>query len=437
MTTDTLLPFQEVGAAFLAARLRGALLDEPGVGKTGQAVRAMDLIGARRVVIVAPAAAHEAGVWPNEYAKFGQRKLRFVRGQKLGDLSYWLKGYADVLLLSYEMATAWTSRLRAGDIIDLVIFDESHRLKTQTALRTRALVGPDCDGKFGLAEWAVNVWWLTGTANPNDAADCWSMLRFCGATRLDKDAFCIRYYTRKGSGRAPLHEPRRDKLPELRQMIRSCTLRRTEKETDPERPATFFTTQEIDGDTQDIRDLLAAHPGMEDAVKEAVEAGGLSLIDAAHIATLRRLVGEAKAPVFARLLVDEIRDGLEKVVVFGLHIAALGFVRDTLTAAGIGSVSGRDDRDAVQRFQTDPSAQVFLGNIVASGTAITLHAAARVIMFESSWAPMDNYQAIKRVARRGQTRKVHAQWITLKNSIDEHVNAVVRRKTAAIAQVEG
>lgn len=431
-----LLPYQEAGAVWLASRNRVALLDEPGVGKTAQAIRAWDLLGVERAVVVAPAEAHRAGVWKNEYAKFGQRSLRFIKGLTEHDRDFWLRGKSDVLLLSYEMATNWASRLKR-DVIDCIVFDEAHRLKNAGAARTRALIGPECNGRFGLAEWAVNGWWLTGTANPNDAADCWSMLRFCGATQLNKDAFTTRYYSKRQRTYSASYKPRPEMLAELRQVIRSCSLRRTERDTGDLRPPIFMTTTELDGDTTEIRALLAAHPAMERAVLEAVDSGGLSFLDAQHVATLRRLVGESKAPIFAKLLVASLQDGLEKVVVFGIHIQALKLVKQALVDAGIGVVYGREDEGAVERFQTDPACRVYLGNIVASGTAITLTAAARVIMFESSWAPMDNYQAIKRVHRKGQARKVHAQWISLANSIDETVSATLARKTAAIAAVEG
>ncbi len=52
----SLFPFQETGAAFLASRERAGLFDEPGVGKTAQAIRALDLRGAIRGIVVAPGA---------------------------------------------------------------------------------------------------------------------------------------------------------------------------------------------------------------------------------------------------------------------------------------------------------------------------------------------------------------------------------------------
>src|ERR1700744_5168442 len=100
-----LLPYQKTGAAFLAARDRGALFDSMGVGKSAQAVRALDLVGAQRILIVCPTAVRE--VWKGELAKFARRPRRILKGRDIQDLNTWLRGKADVLLLSYEMAVRW------------------------------------------------------------------------------------------------------------------------------------------------------------------------------------------------------------------------------------------------------------------------------------------------------------------------------------------
>lgn len=435
-----LFPYQEDGSKFLATRDRGALFDVPGIGKTAQAIRALDLIGAKRVVIVCPAAVRE--VWKGEFAKFARIPRRILKGIGIQDLNTWLRGKSDVLLLSYEMATKWSHRMN-GDIIDAVIFDESHYLKSFTALRTITLLGAGCEGKSGLASWGARVWFLTGTPNPNDAADIWSMMRFCKATRLSRDTFCNRYYKARVGSFSASHTPKKEMLPELKQALSSFSLRRTKAEAGLQLPPIWLTTTTVDGDTEEIRKLLREHPGMEKAVIDAVEKGGLSFLDAQHIATLRRLVGEAKAPAFVELLKEELHNGLEKVVVFGIHTRALDHIENALRDHGIesvrvdGSTGDKDRGHNVELFQGSARHRVFLGNIRAAGTGLTLTAAADVIMFESDWAPAANAQAIMRVHRIGQERSVSARFITLANSIDEHVSAVVARKTAAIAQVQG
>lgn len=438
MTLD-LFPYQEQGAAFLAERERACLFDDMGVGKTAQLIRALDLVKARRVIVVCPAAVRE--VWAGEFRKFGRIPRKIIKGADIQDLKLWLVGRADVLLLSYEMATTWAKRIE-GDIFDALIFDEAHYLKSADAARTRAMLGHDCDGKFGLARWAAHVWFATGTPNPNDAADVWSMLRFTGATRLTRKTFRDRYYKTRFGAFSERHEPRVEMLGELRQAIRAVSLRRTKKDVGLQLPPIWFTTQTVDGDSAEIRELLSGHPGLEDAILEAVRAGGLSFLDAQHIATLRRLVGEAKAPAYASLLLEELKNGLDQVVVFGLHRRASDHIFDVLTRGGIsvvrfdGGTAERDRTEAVERFQVG-AARVFLGNIKAAGTGLTLTAAAQIDMFESSWAPADNLQAIMRVHRIGQDRHVNARFISLARSIDEVVSETVAWKTAAIGKVEG
>ena len=433
-----LLPYQRVGAAFLAERDRAALFDVMGLGKSAQAIAAMDKVGARRIVIVCPAAVRE--VWKGEFAKFSKTPRRIIKGRDIQDLNTWLRGKADVLLLSYEMAVKWAPRM-TGDIIDVIVFDEAHYIKSPSAQRTISLLGSKCDGASGLARWGAYAWFLTGTPNPNDAADCWSIMRFCRATPLSRDTFCNRYFKSKLSSFSESHSPRKEKLAELKQALSSFSLRRTKAEAGVQLPPIWLTTTTVDGDTEEIRALLREHPGMEKAVIDAVERGGLSFLDAQHIATLRRLVGEAKAPAFLELLKEELHNGLDKVVVMGIHVRALRTIGDGLALAGFdcvhidGSVGESARVQAVERFQSDPSVRVLVGNIKAAGTGLTLTAAADIIMFESDWSPAGNAQAIMRCHRIGQTRSVHARFITLAGSIDEHVSAVVTRKTAAIAQI--
>ena len=436
MTLD-LLPYQSVGSFFLASRTRAGLFDEPGVGKTAQAINALDRLGARRVIVVCPAAVRQ--VWVGEFKKFAVLPRRILKGSTLQDLNLWCRGKADVFIVSYEMATRWKKHLE-DDLVEVLILDESHYAKSSSAMRTRALLGGRCDGQGGIGRWCARTWFLTGTPAANDPMDVWPFLRFAGATSLTERAFTDRYFKATSNGFGTRTTPRKETLEELKHVINSCSLRRTKAQAGLDLPPIWLTTQMVDGDTAEIRALLAQHPELSDAIREALERGGLSFLDAQHIATLRRLVAEAKAPAFVQLLCEELENGLDKVVVFGIHKRALEVVRDGLAARGVSHVhldgsTGESDRiKAVDRFQRDPSVKVFVGNIRAAGTGITLTAAADLIMFESDWAPAANAQAIMRVHRIGQGRQVRARFIVLANSIDEVVIETVARKTRAIIQ---
>jgi len=436
-----LLPYQEEGAAHLAASERCALYDEMGVGKTAQAIRALDLIDARHVIVVCPAGARQ--VWAGEFKKFATIPRRVIKGSEIHHLKLFLKGRIDVLLLSYEMATSWGPRLE-GELLDAIVFDEAHYLKGLETKRTKALLGSDLnnherrDPIRGLARWAAYCWFLTGTPNSNDAADFWTHARFCRATTLPKRLFADRYYRRRSGTYGDAHDPIDASVAELQQVIRSYSLRRTKDEVGLKLPPIWLTSVEVDGDTSEIRQLLREFPGLEQAIVDAVEKGGLAFLEGQHIMTLRRLIGEAKAPMYLEMLTEELANGLDKVVVFGVHLRALGHIRDGLRRAGHdcveihGGTSERQRMEAVHAFQNDPQCRALLGNITAAGTALTLTAAAQVDMFESAWNPAGNAQALMRVHRIGQARSVRGRFIALANSIDETVSAIVSRKASAI-----
>lgn len=433
-----LLPLQKVGADYLASKFRAGLFDDMGVGKTAQAIGALDRVGAIRIIIVCPAAVRET--WRGEFRKFATVHRRILKAADVNDLSLFLRGKADVMICSYDMATKWAPRL-SGDLYDAIVFDEAHYLKTPTAARTRAFLGTLCDGKTGLARWGAHVWFLTGTPIPNSPIDIWSWMRFVGATSLVLERFTARYFRTRQKTYSADYSVRQEVVGELRQAIGQFSIRRTKAEMGLNLPPIWLTTQIVDGDTAEIKDLMRQYPGMEKAVIEAIEKGGLSFLDAQHIATLRRLVGEAKAPAFINLIAEELANGLDKVVIMGIHTRALATVRDGLTRRGVRCVhvdgQVREDHriEAVNSFQSDPEVRVFIGNIRAAGTGLTLTAASDIVMFESDWAPASNVQAIMRIHRVGQTKECRARFITLANSIDEIVEEVVARKTAAIAKI--
>ena len=279
----------------------------------------------------------------------------------------------------------------------------------------------------------------------NDPSDIWTFLRYCGGTKLSFKNFCTRYFIGSTGGFNTSYKPRRDTLPELRAILAHYSIRRTTDEVGLQLPPLWITTQEIEGSTAEINAMLAAHPGLDRAIKEAVEKGGINKLDetTGHITTLRRLVGEAKAPVFAKQLIDEIDGGLEKVVVFCCHKRPVEILCEVLTHHKVGyvkidgSVSDNARAHAVEAFQSNPKVKVFIGNVVAAGTGLTLTAASQLVMLESDWTPANNAQALKRVHRIGQTQHTHVRFISLAKSIDEEVSKSVARKTRAITEVQG
>jgi len=277
---------------------------------------------------------------------------------------------------------------------------------------------------------------------PNDPQDIYTFLRFCNAMPLAPVAFTNRFFTSTKTRFGSRNEIRLSDVNELRQLVSNNSLRRTKREVGLNIPPIHLTELLVEGDTEPVKKLVRQYPDIEDAILNAIEEGGLSLIDAQHIATLRRLVGEAKSVPYAELLVEELKQTKEKRVVFGVHIAALAIVGRALEVAGIpyvridGSTSEKARQHAIARFQRDPDLRCFVANMTVAGSGTTLTAACELDVLESEWSPGRNAQALMRVHRIGQARTVHARFISLADTIDATITHVVAQKVKAIAEID-
>lgn len=439
---EKLEPYQLDGAAFLAANYRASIFDEPGLGKTAQAIRARELVKAQRTIVICPAGVRQ--VWPYQIKLWGRSNPRVVKADSVFDMVAWQRGKVDVLVMSYEQAAGWAKDL-ASDFFDCLIIDESHYLKNPDAKRTKAIVGDHGDGFAAIAGMASYVWCLTGTPIKNDPADLWVPLRLAGQTKLEFTAFQKRFFKQRIGTFSVANTPRKEALPELQAMMRDMSLMRTFADVGAQLPPIRLDVLPVDGDSRDVVEYLKQYPGLSERILASIEAGGggLSFDDSTHIATLRALIAEAKAPGYARLVTEELKSGtIDKLVVMGHHRRALQIVADHLNQHGIrselviGGTSERQRTDIVESFQNDPKGvRVICGNIQAAGTGLTMTAACRLDMLESSWTPADNVQAVRRIRRKGQTRPTLARFVMLQNSFDDAVASIVTRKANTIVSI--
>jgi SWI/SNF-related matrix-associated actin-dependent regulator of chromatin subfamily A-like protein 1 len=442
---QALLPYQEAGAAYIGARARCGLHDEPGVGKTCQVVRATDLMMARRGIVFCPGIVRSH--WLSEFNKFSIMRPRVIKGMDINDYMAWERGRFNILVTSYEMGTKWAPRIiESRENLDFVALDEAQNVKNTKSNRTKAMLGPEYDGIGGVIERAAHVWDVTGSRVPNDPIDVFTFLKMCGAIGDWTQNQFIRYFFKPMKSQFGMRTtiiPER--LPELQALMANNRICRLEKDVEPERPPVFLTDTTVDGDTQAIIELFKNHPGLAHNIEVALEQGGLSFIDAQSIMELRRLIGEAKAVPYSHMLYEEFMAGAKKRVVFAYHIACLETVRDFLWSKKIncvlvnGSVSDRQREANKLAFINEPTCMAYLVNMRVGGAGLDglQHASCDVDLLEVDWSPGNNAQAIKRVARKGQTQSVRGRFITLARSFDETVNRIVARKTANIAHVEG
>jgi SWI/SNF-related matrix-associated actin-dependent regulator 1 of chromatin subfamily A len=428
-----LFPYQQQGACFLSYVQRGLLADEMGLGKSAQAIAACVELGARDrcVLVICPASLVEN--WKREFKKFSN---------------------LTPIVTSYNKADSLRTAVPAGDKWDVLILDEAHYLKTKDSKRTKAIFGEKCNGAEGLVADSKHVFLLTGTPIPNNPSELWPMLRAVMPDAIERptkkgtikpmaywtfvERFCVTQDTGFGikiiKGR---------NLAELKARIRPFVLRRKKGEVLKDLPPIRFDTLALDG--APIGDWKRVGLGTEDELKLIEKAladdgvAGLKAI-APHVAQLRRVTGMAKVPAAIEWIKEHFEGGGGKLVVFAHHtdvIEALDkALRDDVgTHVLHGGTPTHMRQAAVDAFQTNPDIRLFIGQIQAAGTGITLTAASDVLFVESSWVPAENEQAAMRVHRIGQKNACLIRFAMLAGSIDEQIQKAVMRKTQDIARL--
>jgi SNF2 family DNA or RNA helicase len=151
---------------------------------------------------------------------------------------------------------------------------------------------------------------------------------------------------------------------------------------------------------------------------------------------IRSALGVAKIAGTLEWIEEQFAQGLTKLVVFAWHTPVLTALHERLgptVSVLLHGPTGSPERvRAVERFQNDPACKVFIGQIIAAGTAICLDAAQDVAMVEAHVVPGDNYQAYSRVINPAKPRPISVSWLYVPDSADERLQAVLRRKTAEL-----
>ena len=154
--------------------------------------------------------------------------------------------------------------------------------------------------------------------------------------------------------------------------------------------------------------------------------------------------GVAKIPALVKYLKNQLNDPMSgKMCIFAHHLAVLdGIEEGALNGKSYiridGSVSPKQRQAAIVKFQTDPNCRVALLGITAAGVAVTLTASSHVLFTELFWTPAMLLQAEDRCHRIGQQNTVNVSYFILRNSLDEVLWELTRRKFEILGEfVEG
>src|SRR5437868_15257778 len=128
-----------------------------------------------------------------------------------------------------------------------------------------------------------------------------------------------------------------------------------------------------------------------------------------------------------------------KVLVFSQFVTMLDLLRETVNKHEwphfylAGSTENRGE--LVEKFQSAEGQAVFLISLKTGGFGLNLTAASYVVLFDPWWNPAVENQAIDRTHRIGQTNKVIAYRLLIKNSIEEKIRELQKQKKALAQDV--
>ena len=304
--------------------------------------------------------------------------------------------------------------------------------------------------RAGLAGKAERVWALSGTPAPNHVGELYNWVRFSRpelATRrsgalMNYNAFLYQYCkVQETPFGLKVIGNKKDMVQQLWAEL-DCSVIRKEDVLDL--PPIRFEQLEVFGDrtAAQVRDLENEYAAGIADVLESIQSGNPPQHE---LATLRRYTEMAKVGDAIDLITPELQDGaMEKVVVFASHrdvIEQLLIGLEEFNPVTVhGGITGEARQEAIEKFSTDPSCRVFVGQTVAAGTAITLHADGAcqdVIFLSADWVPSNNAQAAARVHRYGQTGSVFCRFLHLANSMDEMITRALVHKSRMLGQIYG
>lgn len=424
-----LRPYQSEGVDWLTRTPNALLAFDTRLGKSIVTLTAADQVGAKRVLILAPAIGRLS--WATELDKAGlDLGHAWIVGQGEGPLPRLLALDRLVLVLAYDALShdrhGWARALSDCKPWNVVVLDECQYLKSMGSNRTQAVYSQ-------VRHNTARVWLLSGTPTPNHAGEIYPHVRALwpeilpgqGTRHEFEDRYCKVENTAWGRRITGSRNQS-----ELRGLLAPHVMRRRKQDVFSDLPRVQHVHVPIE------LGKAPAPPGRSDNELEWLLRNALT----AEGASIRRRLGEDKAPSAVAWLREQLDNSImDKVVVFAWHRSVLDLLEaglaDLAPVRLDGSTSTADRNHAVRAFQSDPNCRVFLGQLVAAGTAINLDAADDVVIVEPSWVPMENYQAASRVENVGLRKAVTVSWLSAPGTLDGQIMASLRIKTAQISAI--
>ncbi|WP_296667756.1 DEAD/DEAH box helicase [Demequina sp.] len=451
-----LMPHQSQVVAAAARGHRTFLLaDEPGLGKTAQALLAAQAADAYPLLVVVPNVvktnwAHEVDLWTPH------RRATVVHGD--GDQ---VDAFADVVIVNYDILDRHVGWF--GDLgFRGMILDEAHFIKNKASQRSRHALAL-CD-RIRQRTARPLLMALTGTPLINDIEDFRAIWQFLGWIDDEKPVGAL-MTSLEETGLIPTD--RGFYAAARASVVDMGIVRRRKADVAADIPARRVADLPVELDGPVGRSIRAAEAAlaarMVESYRRAVQArpdhdptadidlelarriAATELKDASskktgdNVFTMVRRIGQAKAGLAADYTAQLARN-VGKVVFFAKHVDVMDQAEQIFADRGLRTVSIRGDQTAKARqasisaFTEDPDVSIVVCSLLAAGVGLNLQVASNLVLAELSWTDAEQTQAIDRIHRIGQAEPVTAWRIIAAQTIDAKIAQLIDSKSGLAAR---
>ena len=411
--------YQREDAEMMASKRFFLNASELGTGKTATALTTTILVGSKKTLVICPASIKMQ--WEREIRRWVKPPVTIqIIDNGDEDVEEAFGNTPLFIIINYDLIIRdkMLAKLK-GVKWDVIICDESHRLKSLKAKRTKSVLS-----KEGLVHHTKRMYLLTGTPVLNRPIELYPMLSVLAPELLQPYdtwhryvyQFCGAYEDRFG-----LHTNGATNLLDLRDRLENIMVRRLADGNLPD-----MTVQDIevaltkqvwvDWYTQKLADEKYPKP----------------------MATVRRKTAGAKMPMCISFIKDVLEE-VDKVVVFFFHREIANRLMVGLEKYNplivIGGMAVKDKQETVDLFNKKKH-KVFLLQINCAEGINGLQDTAHVGIFvEQEWSPSIVKQAVGRLSRHGQKHPVLIYNLVTQGGIEERIEKVLRKKEKIIGKL--
>jgi SNF2-related domain/Helicase conserved C-terminal domain len=426
------------------------LADEPGLGKTAQALLAASVSNSYPLLAVVPNVVKTN--WAREVELWTPKRTATVVHGDGKDVD----AFSDVVIVNYEVLDRHVGWLGRFGFKGMVV-DEAHFIKNLKSERSKNVLA--LSRSIRASQPKALMMALTGTPLINDIEDFRAIWQFLGWID-DKKPLPALMAKLEQNGLTPA-DP--GFFTEARQaVIDMGIVRRKKQDVAADIPARRIADIPVELDDDLGRSVIAAEKALKArllstyqrvrALKPDAEVEDLIRVVAhaeleeskaakteENVFTMVRKIGQAKAALAADYTTQLARN-VGKVVFFAKHIDVMDAAEAHFARVGLRSISIRGDQtskarqEQIDAFNNDPDVAVAVASLTAAGVGLNLQAASNVVLAELSWTHAEQTQAIDRVHRIGQALPVTAWRIIAAHTIDAKIAELIDNKAGLAAR---